>query len=262
MDSPDPPDAPDPKETAAAQSQMNKETAIAQAGLNMVNQNTPYGSLTYNQIGQWSDKTPRYEAITQLTPEQQKIFDTNLVTQQNLADIGSSQSARIGDLLNTPFSLDTSQADKLSGMQKQFLDPQWGQQQEQLEASLLNRGIAPGTDAYDQAMQSFGTNKQRAYDQMYLDAYNTAANSALTERNQPINEISALLSGSQVTQPQFVNTPNTGVAPTDYTGIVNNNYAQQMSAYNQQQAQGNGMMSGLFGLGSAALGGWATGGFA
>jgi hypothetical protein len=45
------PAAPDPKETAAAQTQTNKDTAYWNAVLNNVNQITPYGTLTYKQTG-------------------------------------------------------------------------------------------------------------------------------------------------------------------------------------------------------------------
>lgn len=48
--SPSPPDPPDPRKTAEAQGQMNKETAIAQARLNMFDEYTPYGSVTYTPI--------------------------------------------------------------------------------------------------------------------------------------------------------------------------------------------------------------------
>lgn len=45
------PAAPDPKQTAAAQTATNKETAYWNAVLNNVNQITPYGNLTYTQTG-------------------------------------------------------------------------------------------------------------------------------------------------------------------------------------------------------------------
>lgn len=45
------PSAPDPRETATTQSSMNRDTAITQQLLNMINQRTPDGSLTYTQTG-------------------------------------------------------------------------------------------------------------------------------------------------------------------------------------------------------------------
>ena len=73
-------------------------------------------------------------------------------------------------------------------------------------------------------------------------------------RNQPINEITALLSGSQVQVPNFsVNRPAT-VAPTDVSGNIWNNYAGQQANYNTQLGQWNNTMGGLFGLGAAGFG--------
>ena len=86
-------------------------------------------------------------------------------------------------------------------------------------------------------------------------------------RNQPINEVSALLgTGPGVQNPQFVNTPQNGtIQPTDVAGIYQNGYQQQLQNYQMQQQQAqqqqSAMLGGLFGLGSAAAGGWAYGGF-
>lgn len=256
MEAPSPPAAPDPAATAAAQAAANKETAITQYGLNATNQKTPQGTLTYNQIGKWDDGTPRYEAVQSFSPTEQGIYDTGAKTRQNLADIGSTQSAKIGALLNTPYSLNDATAQKISGIQKSFLDPQWQQQQDRLETQLINKGLRPGTAAYNDEMKNFSTNRQRAYDQSYLDAYNTAEKSALTERNQPINEITALMSGSQVSQPGYTNTPQPGVAPTDYLGAVQQSLNQQNLGYQAQLNNNMGLTNGLFGLGKTALGGW------
>ncbi|MDF2809888.1 MAG: hypothetical protein K0S56_919 [Microvirga sp.] len=48
----DAPEPPDPYATAQAQAGFNQQTALTQQALNMVNQVTPYGSLTYSQTGQ------------------------------------------------------------------------------------------------------------------------------------------------------------------------------------------------------------------
>ena len=252
MDAPEPPD---PRETAAAQATMNKETAITQAGLNMTNQKTPYGSLTYNQIGTWADGTPRYEATQALSPEQQELFNLSNQTQQNLGNIGVEQSGKIRDILNTPFEYNNQDAENWAyDLGSQRLDPRFAREEESLQTQLLNRGIRPGSEAYNREVERLSQSKNDAYNQLMLTGRSQGFNEALTERNQPINEITALLSGSQVQQPNFANTPNTGVAPTDYIGAVNNNY-------NAQAANHNAKMSGLFGLGSAGLGGWAMGGF-
>jgi hypothetical protein len=43
------------------------------------------------------------------------------------------------------------------------------------------------------------------------------------------------------------------VANTDYAGLVNSNYAQQMAGYNQRQQMFGDIAGGLFGLGSGFI---------
>ncbi|WP_375453712.1 hypothetical protein [uncultured Methylobacterium sp.] len=99
------PSAPNPYTTAAAQGSMNRETAIAQQGLNSTNQYTPDGSLTYNQVGSWSDGTPHWSVTQTLSPANRDLYDTNQNTQLNLAAIGNQQVGQIGGLLRTPFDM-------------------------------------------------------------------------------------------------------------------------------------------------------------
>jgi hypothetical protein len=77
----------------------------------------------------------------------------------------------------------------------------------------------------------------------------------LTNQNQPINAITALMSGSQVQQPNFMQTPQTQIPTTDYANIVNQSYQDQLAAYNAQVQQQSSTMGGLFGLGGSVLGG-------
>lgn len=65
--------------------------------------------------------------------------------------------------------------------------------------------------------------------------------------NQPLNTYNQLQSGSQASMPTFAGVPGANMAPTDVAGIINNGYANQVSAY-------NGTMQGIGMLGSAALG--------
>lgn len=265
MDAPSAPAAPDPKVTAQAQSGMNRDTAIAQMLTNSVNQVTPNGNLTYNQTGSnsYTDADGKQVSIPQLTatqtfsPDQQKLFDLNNQTKQNIGQIGVDQSSRIGSLLNTPVNLNNEATEaRLYELGSKRLDPRFEQERSSMESQLVNRGIRPGTEAYDREVQRFDQTKNDAYNQLLLTGRGQATQEALTERNQPINEISALMSGSQVSQPNFAQTPTAGVAPTDYIGAVNQKHQSDLAAYNAQQKQQMGLMSGLFnGASSAAM--WA-----
>jgi hypothetical protein len=94
-----------------------------------------------------------------------------------------------------------------------------------------------------------------------VNAQNQSRNQYLQEqyqaRTQPINEITALLSGSQVSQPNFINAAKTQIPTTDVAGLINQNFAQQNDIYKTQSSQWSDMMGGILGaggkIGSAAL---------
>lgn len=252
MDAPSPPD---PVKTAEAQSQYNKETAVAQQGLNSVNQISPWGNLTYSQIGSWEDGTPRFQATTSLSPEQQELYNLSTATQKNLGNIGVEQSGKIRDLLNSPIDMSNEAVEsRLFDLGSKRLNPVFAEREGQMRQDLLNRGIREGTPAFEAEMRRFNESRNDAFNQLALTGRGQAMQELLTARNQPINEITALLSGSQVQSPQFQSTPQTPVSGVDYAGLVSNNY-------NQQVAANNSMLGGLAGLGGSLIGGWAKSGF-
>lgn len=102
--------------------------------------------------------------------------------------------------------------------------------------------------------------QQIAQAQAVYGAQNTTQQNWLQQQyaaqNEPINQITSLLSGSQVTNPNFVNTPSNQIATTDTAGLINNSFSQQMNTYQQQNQNYQSMMGGLFGL----MGGIGTAG--
>lgn len=249
------PKPPDPMVTAQAQSGMNRDTAITQQILNSGTQVNPWGTTSTEQTGtsgftdsqgNWVE-TPTFTTTQTLTPEQQAIFDRTQQAETNLAGIASEQSARIGDLLNDPFSYDVGQHEAWStGIYDKLNADAISRDREGLHSTLVNRGIQPGTRAYDDAMANMLSGQQTSRDRFALDSYQTGLSSALTQRNQPLNEIIGLMSGSQIQNPAAMNaqTPQTGVGGVDYTGLVNQQYQAEL-----QNSQAK--MGGLFGLLSA-----------
>jgi hypothetical protein len=263
MDTPSPPPAPDPVATAKAQGDMNQNTATTQQLLNMTNQVTPDGSLTYNQTGNNSftgadGKTytvPQFTATQTLSPTQQALKGLTDQTKQNIGQIGVDQSAKIGGILGTNVNLSNDAVEnRLLELGTKRLTPQFARDEESLRTRLANSGIRAGSDAWNAEMQRLGQTKNDALDQLLLSGRGQAVNEILTERNQPLNEISALMSGSQVSQPNFTSTPQTNVAGVDYAGMVQNNYNAKNQQYQSQLGQQNAMMGGLFGL-AGTLGG-------
>lgn len=252
------PKAPDPVATAQAQGAMNRDTAITQQQLNMVDQVNPWGNVSYTQngvnryqdsSGKWVE-TPKYTQTTTFSPEQQAIFDASQGAQTNLANLAQQQSGMLQDHLGKPFQFDNqAAADWAYDLGASRLDPRFEQQQAALETQLANQGIARGSRAWETAMNQQAQSKNDAYNQLMLNGRSQAFNEALTTYNAPVNTITALLSGSQVSNPatQSGATPQTGVAGVDYTGLVNQNYQSQLN--NRGAALG-----GLFGLGGSLLG--------
>lgn len=261
MSAPKAPAPPDPVATAEASAKYNRQAAIDTQSMNMVDQYTPYGTLAYNKIGE-ENGVPRYSATTTLSPEQQALYNLQTSGQQKFGNIANTQLDNISGRLSEPWSMDTAGAQKLAEMQRTFLDPQWARNEEQLRTRLANQGISdPGSEAYKNSFQNFEDARSRAYNQMYLDAYGMARDTSLQERNQPINELGALMSGSQVTQPTWAQTPQSQVQPVDYANIVNTGYMGALKANEIEAANRNAMIGGLSNIGAAfalPMGGWTN----
>lgn len=252
------PEAPNPYETAQAQAGMNRDTAITQQQLNMVDQVNPWGTVSYDQtgMGSFTDsqgnvvETPQYTQTTTFSPEQQAIFDASQEAQGNLASLAAQQSEFLGDYLGgNKFSYNPGEHENWAlGLYDQLNGDQTAQQQEGIRSQLANQGIQPGTPAYDAAMQNLMGAQMDSRNRFLLDSYDTGFSTAMAERNQPINEITALLSGSQVSNPatQSGGTPQTGVGGVDLAGMIQSNYQNEVSQHNAK-------MGGLFGLAGTGL---------
>lgn len=241
--------APDPYEVARQQAQMNLETAQATQRMGMTSQDTAYGSVRYV-----ADPTAPsgYRVVTSLSPEQQKLLEQSQGIQGQYGDLTQQQVARVAEAMGKSFSLDAARGAKLSDINRTMMDPQWQQQQQGMEADLLNRGIRPGSEAYTNAMRQFGQQKSDAYNRMYLDSYNTANNAALTERNLPMSDLASLggmAAPQQMHSIDSVNAPTATVANTDLSSNVYK--SAEMNAQAQKDAMG-----GAFGAAST-IGGWA-----
>lgn len=142
----------------------------------------------------------------------------------------------------------------------QFANAAQQQQFGQNAAQTQQFNAAQGQN-WNQALAGAGFNNQTAQTQYQMQ--NGARANALQEqinlRNQQMNEIQALMGGSQVQSPNFVNTPGLNMPTTDYAGLIQQNFANQNAIYGQQMQNWNGLWGGLMG-GAASLGtGWMMG---
>lgn len=90
-----------------------------------------------------------------------------------------------------------------------------------------------------------------------IQAQNAARSQYLTEqfavRNQPINEIGAMLGTGQVSSPNFVNANMPTIPTTDVAGLINENFNQRSANAQAQAAASQNLLGGLFSLGSSFL---------
>lgn len=241
------PKPPDPMQTAQAQAALNRDTAITQQELNMVNQTSPWGSISYQQTGTTANGNPIWSQQTTLSPSQQRIFNQSQAAQENLAQLANSQSQQLQQHMANPFQFDNQDAaDWAYDLGASRLDPRMEQQRAALETQLANQGVAPGSVAWEAAMNQQSQAENDAYNQLMLQGRSQAFDEALTTYNNPMNTMSALLSGSQVQAPvqTMGATPQTGVGGVDYTGLVNQQYQAQNANYQAQM----GGLGGLFGM--------------
>lgn len=181
--------------------------------------------------------------------------------------------------------------DALWERQSRYLD----RDDDRMMTQLANQGIKLGSDAFSDAMVdrgairndarlatigAAGQEQSRLVDQdMRLSAFDNdladrnfnaqqsiearrdqergiAREEQFAYRAQPIQEISALLSGSQVALPQFSQSRPATLPTTDVAGLINNNYAQRLGAWQTDMQNRQSLTGGILGgIGSIAAGG-------
>lgn len=259
-----------PDYTAAAQQTAAGNLAAAQqaTAANRVNQVTPYGNLDYAITGQDSYGNPTWTATQTLSPDQQTLYNQQMQTSQGLGNLQNQGLGYVENMLSQPF--DTSQlpqsginpGETMQDSVMRRLQPQIEQGQERLQAQLANQGVVPGTEAYNRAMQMQSQKENDLLTSAVIQGTNTglAANQqafgqAGYIRNEPINTLNAIRSGSQVTNPSYIsNVPQQATtAGADILGASQMGYNAQMGDFNAKQAAQQSMNQGLMGLGGAAL---------
>lgn len=243
--------------------------------------------------------------VTQtLTPVAQQTLDKQQQVQLGLAGVGQQGVSNVSQVLGTPFNfngpsvqtgLDTSSVAKMpvnAGQTGQDaimarLQPLQDRQLSQQQTALRNQGLAPGSEAYTNAMTDFlnaqnDAKTQAALQGINLDmsanaqGYNQALQSgqfgntaqqqalsqALTQRQLPLNEVSALMSGSQIQNPSFPGYNGANVQAAPVMAATQAQGQGNMNLYNAQQGAANSFNSGLMSMAGTAGGLYAGSKFA
>lgn len=144
--SPKAPAAPDPVQTAAAQTASNKETAYWNAALNNVNQITPYGNLTYKQTG--GGKTYNDAAFQQAL--------TNYSNNANAASQKYTIDATGKQILNKNYNPNFSQNVKAPNRESYLLSDTPPQFESKIDLSPEQQQLLETSQRSDNALATLG----------------------------------------------------------------------------------------------------------
>jgi hypothetical protein len=128
-----------------------------------------------------------------------------------------------------------------------------GTQAAQNQALAQNQGVAAQQQQLANAAQLQQYNENLGGAQFANNAATQELQKQLALRNQPLNEITGLMSGSQLQMPQFQGYNPTNIAPAPVFAGAQAQGAANMQNYGIQQSGANATTSGLFSLAGAAL---------
>jgi hypothetical protein len=239
------PKQPDVNKTAATQAQYNQQAAEKTLQMNSMDRQGPFGSSTFQR-----DANGNPTGITNsLSPGMQTAAD----------NVTGAVGAQTGMLPTTAFDPNID----ANGIRQAYVNqgllaaqPEWQRQDKNREVTLTNRGLPVGSEAWTDAENQVGESRNQYLQGLNNQAWQAGANeeqrqfgNQLTQYQLPQQMAAGglgLLSGMNSLVPN-ANQPQANVGSVDYTGLVNNNYNQQMNAYNSK-------MSGLGQLAGAGMG--------
>ena len=235
------------------QNEVNTQGQFANAA-----QQQQYGQQLQNVAQQNQAQAQRFGQAAQTVDQQNQVQNLRFgqaattVDQQNQA-----QAQRYGQDFQNVNQRNSAQQQRY-GQAAQTIQQQNQAQDQRYSQALSIADLFNNANAQqfgqDQSAAAFNNNAQSQYfnqDSANATFQNNARQQQINEatylRNLPLNEIAALLSGSQVNNPEFQQFGQVGVAAPDYSGLAMSTYNAKQNAYNQAQANRSQMMGSIFG---------------
>lgn len=217
---------------------------------------------TVEQFGYQPDK---WQATVSLSPEQQKLLDQQNKTSLGLAGLQNQGLSYVQSTLDKPFDQSALPAQMVNAGQTgqdaimARLQPQIDRERAALEQQMANQGITRGSEAWNNAQIDQNTRQNDLLTSAAIrgiDVGNQARQQAIQEqsffRNEPINTLNAVRTGSQVQMPNFINVAQQSLAQSpDFMGAVNGQYNSALEASNASNATKAGQTQA--GIGAAAM---------
>ena len=250
-----PPPAPSAGDVSKKQQDYNITAAAAGQAGSMVGQETPFGSLSYQKTGTGPGGIPLYTATTNLTPQMQAIVNSlQGITSGNLGGPTDYSAGNFGQVVGDATSGLTS---NLLQKQMDYYQPYFKKDKAQLDTTLRNQGFAPGQPGYDNAMRGLLDSQNRTMQQAAATFEPQAYNQAVQNYLGPLSVANTVygMINPAFAKSSMVPTPTTSVQPVDYS-------SNAWNQYNAQLQQSQAAQSGMWGIPTALLGGWAQSGFA
>lgn len=246
--SPDPPPPPDYAGQARTQGAANLQSTIAGGILNRPNEYTPYGSKKWTQTGTYTVPgaegnapvdVPLFDSNINFTPLGQERFDQEQRINRDLGALAESGIDRVEGQFGTPFDMskvpnlpvspDVAGREAVTAALLDRQAPQLQRARTAKENALMIQGHNRGGEAWNAsqddlnrgendarlaAIMAGGGEQSRLYS-LGQNARQQAIQEQSILRNLPLNEINALRTGAQITNPTFngnvpIGTPQAG----------------------------------------------------
>jgi hypothetical protein len=233
----------------------------AQAGSNY-NQSNPYGSLTYTQSGVGPGGVPIYTANTNYSPSQAGLFDIQNFSKALAGAGGANLLTGANYGASSPTDVIGNQAGGITGgviqQEMSYLSPFQQTERAQLDTQLKNQGHEPGDPAYDNAMRQLDTAHSMAVSKMIGDTTPQAYGIAQNLYNTPAMMAMALGGYGSPNSPATMYGAANPLQPANMTGAYSTAQQAAIAQYQAQMQQYSSMLSGMFGIPAAALGGYLS----
>jgi hypothetical protein len=221
----------------------------------------------YSQFMTYPNPDEGWVATTQLSPEQQQLLDIQNQTSIQLGGLQQKGLGYVEDMINKPFGTENlpqfgiNAGENYSDAIMRRLQPQLAMEQKSFDQRMANQGIPVGSEAYQNAKRQFDMTQndrlvaaQTGGIDVGLRANQQGFNQLGYMRNEPINTLNAIRSGSQVTNPTFQSVPQQATTQgADILGATQAGYNAQLGASNAANAASSANTGGLYQLGGTAL---------
>ena len=269
LSTPDQPASPDYTGAAEATAAGNLEMAEYTTDVNRPDMYNPYGSSVWTQDGNnWAN------TVT-MSPEQQALFDQQQSNQLLQGDLAGQGLAATGGMFADPYKTGLDPLQSYDDQRTSIVDAMMArttedvaEQRDAKASQLVAQGIPRQSPAFFKEMKAFDRQLTDARQQSELYATdqistmtaddratrNQGISEALLERQTPLNEYNALMSGTGVQNPAFNDfSQQQQILGPDYLGAETAKGAWDLAGWNAEIAGDNAITSGLFGLGGAAI---------